>query len=77
MLFIDLNNRNRVPVICRNRSNIEISQKLKGKNVDVGLILPAHYYKPEETLWKRYKNIIIPITIDLDFGVYIIKAITV
>lgn len=77
ILIFKLQNKKFGLVICRDQSNVALFNKLLKKNIDYLIIQSAHYYEPDIALWKRYKNIAIPITRAMDYGITILKVNTV
>ena len=61
-------------LICRDQSHVCLFDELQTRKVDYVIIQSAHYYIPDETLWRRYKNIAIPIVRAMDFRVTIVKV---
>lgn len=74
LVLFDIKGRKLAPIVCRDQSYPEIFYKLKNKGAEIILILSAHYYDMKDIIWKKYKNIAIPITRAADFKVSIIKA---
>jgi 5-aminopentanamidase len=61
-------------LICRDQSDFSLFEKLKKQGAEYIIIQAAHYYKPEITLWKKTKNIAIPITRALDLSLTVLKV---
>jgi NAD+ synthase (glutamine-hydrolysing) len=64
-------------IICRDQSYTDIFSAYKSKNINLMIILSAHYYKPSEVFWKKIKNLSIPIVRAMDFGITVAKVNTV
>lgn len=74
LVHFELKGKRVFTIICRDQSSLKIFYEFEKLKADLVLISAAHYYTVRDVLWKKYKNMAIPITRALDFGTYIVKA---
>jgi predicted amidohydrolase len=61
-------------MICRDQSDRGLFEALKQRGAESIVIQSAHYYSPEEALWKMHKNVAIPVARAVDFGLNVLKV---
>lgn len=61
-------------LICRDQNDPAIAREYKTLGADAIFILSAHFYDPNEAIWKRDKNRALPIARAVENNLFVFKA---
>lgn len=73
-LIFEFNGQKFGVLICRDQSNLEYFSTYSDQGVSTVIIQAAHYYDPLESLWKKIKNVAIPVSRAADFKMNVYKV---